>query len=101
MNKIFKEIGASVYFETSDGVKFYKEQDAKSYAYKLENKQVLRVEKGKTKEAKPSVEDRIKNIEAMTSIDDVKKALEGEEAKTVIQAGEAMIELLKEKELPF
>lgn len=101
MNKIFKEIGASVYFETSDGVKFYKEYDAEAYARKLENKQVVRVEEEKTETPKLSAEDRIKNIEAMTSVADVKKALEGERAKTVIEAGEAMIALLKEKELPF
>ncbi len=44
-SNIFDEHGISEYFETSDGLKFYTEHDAKAHAKDLEIKTVKKVSK--------------------------------------------------------
>ncbi len=102
MNKsIFEKHNITEYYQTSDGNKFYTEHNAQTHAKSLKNKKVTKVEKDETTaddDEKLSAEERIKAIEEMETVEQVKKALKGEKAKTVIEAGNAMIDLLSKEE---
>lgn len=93
------------YFQTSDGVKFFTAHDAKTHARSLDDKSVEEVKRGsskdnKTAKSKPEPSSfekaklRIDAIGALETVEEVEKALEGETAKTVREAGEKRIEAI-------
>lgn len=87
-------------FQTSDDKCFFKEDVAKEHARKskLKDKSVKKLintgSEKETKEKKLSAEERIEAINAMTSIKAVEQALDGERAKTILEAGANKIEAL-------
>lgn len=129
MNKIFKSNpNLQQYFETSDGVKFFREDHAKSHARSLKVKAVKTVERSlgkKTDESPASTEPeatataskkapaaksekkltamqlaklRVDAIEEMTTIEEVNQALVDETAKSVLKAGADRIAAIKASE---
>lgn len=109
------------YYKTSDGVKFFREHDAKTHARTLKDKDVETVKRPAGSTAKDSEKKtaskaenpeggeeltpmqkaklRVEAIEKMATVEEVEKALEEETAKSVIKAGKARIEAInKEKE---
>lgn len=104
-NKVFKQHPRlKRYYETTDGTKFFDEGLAKNHAKTLKEKEVKTVKKGKNLEDKPNpmlaAKLRGEAISKMDTVAEVEKALEGETAKTVKEAGEARIEQLKLTENP-
>ncbi|WP_336069984.1 hypothetical protein [Mesoflavibacter sp. CH_XMU1404-2] len=108
--KVFKaNPSLKAYFETSDGTKFFTENNAKNHAKSLENKAVKKVERGavvssdnkqKSNTAdksskKASTEERIAAINALDTVEAVTEALKGETAKTVKAAGAEKIKALE------
>lgn len=93
-----------VIYKTSDKTPFYTELNAKSHAKSLKDKNVekvtrasvLKSSKNSSNGSKPSVEERIKTISALTTVNEVKADLKGEKATTVKAAGAKRIEELEE-----
>ncbi len=103
---IFKEnTRLEAYYKTSDGIAFFTEHDAKTYADKLKDKAVLTVTRKGTNKAKQTSSKttgkelsnnqkaklRIDAIENMKTVADIETALKNETAKTVISAGKDRI----------
>lgn len=109
------------YFQTTDGVKFFRQSDAKNHAKTLDDKNVTEVKKGQSEKADKGsnktsakkttakgtdegakkltpmqeAKNRKTAIEALDTVEAVEKALEGETAKTVKDAGAKRIEAIK------
>lgn len=72
-------------------------KNKKQKVFEFTQKDVGSLKTTKTKtETKPSVEDRVKTIEKLTTVDAVKEALKGEKAKKVKEAGAARIKALED-----
>lgn len=110
--KVFKaNPSLKAYFETSDGTKFFTENNAKNHAKSLENKAVKKIERGAVVSSdnkqksntsnsdkgnkKASTEERIAAINALDTVEAVTEALKGETAKTVKAAGAEKIKALE------
>lgn len=111
--KVFKaNPSLKAYFETSDGTKFFTENNAKNHAKSLKNKAVKKVERGAVASSdnkqksntsnasdkgnkKASTEERIAAINALDTVEAVTEALKGETSKTVKAAGEEKIKALE------
>ena len=103
--KVFKaNPSLKAYFETSDGTKFFTENNAKNHAKKVERGAVVssdNKQKSNTSNAsdkgnkKASTEERIAAINALDTVEAVTEALKGETAKTVKAAGAEKIKALE------
>lgn len=91
-------------YQTTDGVKFFKPENANTHARSLKDKTVETLKRPSGLEAlepkAPKLDEltpmqkaklRKRAIERLETIEAVKEALEGETAKSVIKAGEARI----------
>lgn len=100
MDNVFKKHPTlESYHETSDGVKFFTESNAKNHAKSLKDKKVKEVERSteietpkkgtKPKEPNPmqAAKLRADAINEMQTVAEIEKALEGETAKSVNKAG--------------
>ncbi|MGJ5643208.1 hypothetical protein [Formosa sp. S-31] len=115
-DKVFKRNpNLGRYFKTSDGTPFYKKEHAKTHARGLKDKSVEEVVKPVAKveadskkaseKTEANLEDltpmqkaklRIRAIKKLDTVEAVKAALEGETAKTVIEAGELRIKAIQD-----
>lgn len=119
MSKIFKNNpNLKHYFKTSDGMAFFHEHHANTHAKTLEDRDVEKVKRPKDKKSASKDQDKSQNgnknngtqetaaqaakrrkeaIVKLETVEEVEKALEGETAKSVINAGNARIEEIKNK----
>ena len=110
MNKVFKQHpNLKEYHETSDGVKFHTDDNAKAHAKSLKDKSIKKVVRGKAEpEPEPNAPEkvnpmqaaklRVEAIEKMQSIAEIEKALEDETAKSVLKAGSERIAAIQATE---
>lgn len=114
MSKSKKELAAEAFAKYQDAKKVYVADDGNVFLNKNAADLHANTNKGKkklkvdvfvrtggeskkettSKAAKPSVEDRVKSINELTTVEAVDKALSGETAKTVKAAGKAKIKAL-------
>ena len=100
------------YHQTSDNNKFFSADAAKTHARSLKDKTVEEVkrpvgEKAKSKDSDTvkasknaltpmqEAQNRVKAISKLTTVEEVNKALEGEKANSVIEAGKAQISVIE------
>ncbi len=106
MNSLFKQYpNLQVYFETSDGTQFYKEETAKTHAKSLQDKEVKTVKRSSVKEEvkNEEVKETAKEIIAKSvemDLETVQKYLKAENEleaprKTVLEALTARISELE------
>lgn len=98
-NNVFKQHPRlESYHETSDGIKFFTESNAKNHAKSLKDKKVKVVERSEEndapkKDTEPKASNpmqaaklRVDEINALQRVEEIEKALEGETAKSVKKA---------------
>ncbi|AUS04489.1 hypothetical protein [Pseudotamlana carrageenivorans] len=93
------------YHETADGTKFFKPEHAKLHAKSLKDKAIKEVKRPVLESVEVVLEEltpmqkaklRVRDIKKLDTVEAVKAALEGETAKTVIEAGEQRIRAIQD-----
>ena len=96
--KIFEaNKGLDVVYKTSDDNCFYTENNANNHAKGLKNKKVVKVTRAEALKPKTlPVDQRIKAIKELTTVEAVEKALKEEKHDKVLAAGKEKIEKLNQ-----